>query len=217
MNRRRLPALARETAPFTHPGPSPASGTNSPMDPSQKPSGPTDKNKKPAPQGGNYLWYLLGLGVLLLLMVTLLSSKSQFELDWSDLVRLVKQSEPGNPKVKHWIEVEDDSSKPPQTFKVSNLTDLVVGPAVVSGKVDGDPRAQRKPLGRERRHRRTERRRRKERRLLHERPGHHRPGIPQAAQLAGHPLQEREPAQRALQQPALDRRADRHGRSCSSS
>ena len=40
---------------------------------------PNDKSadKKPAPQGGNLVWYMLGLGVLLLLMVTMFTSGSE--------------------------------------------------------------------------------------------------------------------------------------------
>ena len=107
------------------------------MDPSEKHSQHSEGGKKPAPSGGNnYVWYLVGLGVLLLLMATFFNARASQKLRWSDLVRLVEESEPENPASKFWIIVEDDTAKPPRRIKVANLTDLVVGPRTVKGKVE---------------------------------------------------------------------------------
>ena len=48
------------------------------MDKDQKPQSTGEKppEKKSSPQGGNLVWYMLGLGVLLLLMVTLFNNSS---------------------------------------------------------------------------------------------------------------------------------------------
>jgi len=48
------------------------------MDKDQKsqPTGEKQPDKKSSPQSGNLVWYMLGLGVLLLLMVTMFQSGS---------------------------------------------------------------------------------------------------------------------------------------------
>ena len=66
------------------------------MDKDQKPQPSNDRpaEKKPTPQtgGGNLVWYMLGLGVLLLLMVTLFNSGNELRPGWSDLIKLVEAS-----------------------------------------------------------------------------------------------------------------------------
>ena len=66
------------------------------MDKDQKPQPSNDRpaEKKPTPQtgGGNLVWYMLGLGVLLLLMVTLFNSGNELRPGWSDLIKLVEVS-----------------------------------------------------------------------------------------------------------------------------
>lgn len=108
------------------------------MESDKKPALP-EKNKKPSPHGGSYMWYLLGLGVLLLLMVTIFTNGSPEEIAWSDLVRLVKQSkqsDSGDVAYRHWIEIEDTSAKTPTRVKLANLSDVVVYPSKVKGTVE---------------------------------------------------------------------------------
>ncbi|TWT37282.1 ATP-dependent zinc metalloprotease FtsH 4 [Posidoniimonas corsicana] len=103
------------------------------MESSKKPS--PEKNKKPASNGGSYMWYLLGLGVLLLLMVTIFSNSGEKKVAWSDLVELVKQSKVGDQTSPHWIEITDTTTTPPRQIKLSKLSDIVVYPTKVKGKV----------------------------------------------------------------------------------
>jgi cell division protease FtsH len=63
------------------------------MEKDSKSPSPGDKpsDKKPSQQGGgNLVWYMLGLGVLLLLMVTIFNSGTQQQIGWSDLLKLVE-------------------------------------------------------------------------------------------------------------------------------
>ena len=69
------------------------------MDKDQKPQSPGEKpsDKKSPPQGGNLVWYMLGLGVLLLLMVAMFNSNSGVLLGFSELMQLVDASGPKGP------------------------------------------------------------------------------------------------------------------------
>ena len=100
--------------------------------PHQKPS-----EKKLPQQSGNFVWYLLGLGVLLLLMVTIITSRNETRIRMSDFVRFVKASNPVTHKDKNerYIDVEDRSSAPPETVRLSDLSQVVIGDAEVQAKV----------------------------------------------------------------------------------
>ena len=57
--------------------------------------GGDDRGKKPsekknAPQANNLVWYLLGLGIVLLLLATVWSGQERLKIGWSDLKRLVQ-------------------------------------------------------------------------------------------------------------------------------
>src|ERR1700754_5037663 len=67
------------------------------MDKDHKPHPSNEKpaEKKPSQQGGNLVWYMLGLGVLLLLMVTIFNSGSGVTLGFSDLLQLIEVSGDG--------------------------------------------------------------------------------------------------------------------------
>src|SRR5215207_7139369 len=104
------------------------------MDKDQKPQSGNEKqaDKKSSPQGGNLVWYLLALGVLLLLMVTMFNSNSGLTLGFSDFLKLVDASG----KDGHGsIEVPDPSSSQPQRIRLSELSSVVVGSSTVTAKV----------------------------------------------------------------------------------
>src|ERR1043165_8340273 len=95
------------------------------MEKEQKPQSNNDKpEKKPAPQSGNLVWYMLGLGVLLLLMVTMFSNNGGQTIGFSDLLKLVEASGKGG---TGFIEVTETSSGQPKRFRISELTNVVVG------------------------------------------------------------------------------------------
>ena len=105
---------------------------------------PTPNNnseKKPSTQGGgNFVWYLLALGVGLLLMVTLLQGNAEEQISWSNLERLIiasKQGVTGADAEEHpgWIVVEQKQGDTTVKKKISMLDRIVVSDDDVTGKV----------------------------------------------------------------------------------
>jgi cell division protease FtsH len=95
--------------------------------------------KKSPPQGGNLVWYMLGLGVLLLLMVTMFSSGSETTIKWSELIRLVEASDPHDESAAGSIIVEDRSATPSRRFRLSDLSEVVIGSTSVKARVTKQP------------------------------------------------------------------------------
>ena len=102
--------------------------------PTPKPT-PKPSDKKPSQQGGNFVWYLLGLGVLLLLLVTIFNSVSEQEIRWSDLEKLIAKSNPANPVEDRYVDVTDHSTTRPQKIRISHLSNVVLGLHEVTARV----------------------------------------------------------------------------------
>jgi cell division protease FtsH len=105
------------------------------MDKEQKPQPPGDKpgDKKPAPQGGgNLVWYMLAVGVLLLLMVTIFKTGNQKQVKWSDLLKLVEASGEGGPG---FIETTEANGAEATRVQLSDLSDIEIGTSFVKAKV----------------------------------------------------------------------------------
>ena len=100
--------------------------------------------KKPAPQGNNLLWYVLGFGVLLLLLSSVWSDNGKQIVDWYDLERLIKASNPENakadPPVPDSIVVQDPKSTPPRELRFSDPEEIKVGVSEVTGYVNRETR-----------------------------------------------------------------------------
>src|SRR5262249_13817417 len=104
----------------------------------KEPSKPKGSEKKPLPQGNNILWYLLGLGVLLLLLVTVWSATDKLTIQWSDLETLIKAS---NPKAAdHTVVVHNNTVKPPVEYVLSDPQEIRIGGTEVTGTVDSRER-----------------------------------------------------------------------------
>jgi cell division protease FtsH len=105
------------------------------MDKDHPPQSSNDKSpdKKPAQQGGNLVWYLLGLGVLLLLMVTIFTSNSQPEIYYSELIDLIEASGKDGPG---YIDIEDRTGTSASKVRISNISDIVISPNKVIAKVN---------------------------------------------------------------------------------
>ena len=99
---------------------------------------PTPENKEKAPQqqGSNFIWYLLGVGVLLMLFITQFVGPTSVDIDWSDFERLVKESNPEDATLSGSVIVYDESHDPPRYTHLSNLDKIVVSSSSVTGKVD---------------------------------------------------------------------------------
>jgi cell division protease FtsH len=107
------------------------------MEKDQKPQTPNDKSndKKPPQQGGNLVWYMLGLGVLLLLMVTIFTSGSEEKIQWSDLVRLIEASDPLDKDAPKYIDVVDTTGNGTEKVRISDLSNVVIGSTKVQARV----------------------------------------------------------------------------------
>jgi cell division protease FtsH len=104
------------------------------MDKEHQSHSPNDKpsDKKPAQPSGNLVWYMIGLGLLLLLMVMMLNNPGDQTIYWSDLLKLVEASGPDGPD---YVEIEDRTSAEPGRFRLSDLKDVVIGGNTVKAKV----------------------------------------------------------------------------------
>jgi cell division protease FtsH len=93
-------------------------------------------DKKPAPQANNLLWYLLGLGVLLLLLVTVLGAQEKLTIPYSVLEELVVAADPDAPEgtPKSVTYVKKDVS-PPAEYILSDVQDIHIGVEEVTGTV----------------------------------------------------------------------------------
>jgi len=110
------------------------------MDNDQKPKSTGEKptDKKSSPQGGNLVWYMLGLGVLLLLMVTMFNKDGGVTLGFSDLLKLIDVSgKDSNGKASAgFIDVPDPTTaRPQQKARISDISDIEVGSTAVKAKV----------------------------------------------------------------------------------
>jgi cell division protease FtsH len=110
------------------------------MDKDQKPqsSGEKQPDKKSSPQGGNLVWYMLALGVLLLLMVTVFSNSSGQPLGFSDLLKLIDATgkDANGKQGPGFIDVPDPTTaRPQQRLRISDLSEIIVGSSNVTAKV----------------------------------------------------------------------------------
>lgn len=97
---------------------------------------PKSPEKKPAPQNNNLLWYLLGLGVLLLLLVTVWQSQSKLTIQWSEFEQLIEASNPELSKdADKYITVTDESTKPPTQYRLRDPKKIRVGINEITGTV----------------------------------------------------------------------------------
>ncbi|WP_341871470.1 ATP-dependent zinc metalloprotease FtsH [Aeoliella straminimaris] len=108
----------------------------------ENPSGPNNPDRKPTGQGGgNFVWYLVAVGLALLLIVGMLTTGHQEQISWSDLEELIVASKPveddGYEADEHpnWIEIEKRDGDQLKKIKLSALSDLVVSDEKVKGKV----------------------------------------------------------------------------------
>jgi cell division protease FtsH len=104
------------------------------QNPTPKPT-PKPTEKKPSQQGGNFVWYLLGLGVLLLVLVTIFNSVSEQDIRWSDLEKLIAASNPAHPADERCLDVTDHSTARPQKIRISHLSNVVLGLHDVTARV----------------------------------------------------------------------------------
>jgi len=99
----------------------------------RKPDSPTPERKMPS-MGGNVAWYLLALGVGTLFLIRLMDTGGPAELDYMELVKLIKQDSPQK-NAKAAINVEEGTPKKKQVVRYSDLDNLKIGPYEITGTV----------------------------------------------------------------------------------
>ena len=101
--------------------------------PQPTPPRSTPERKSPSPSG-NFLWYLLALGVGTLLLVTLMGDGEVIEVPYGKLVELIEQGSPQrNPRAA--VEIIEGPEGKRATYRISNLAQLTIGPQEVTGTV----------------------------------------------------------------------------------
>jgi cell division protease FtsH len=97
-------------------------------------------DKKPSPINNNILWVIIALGLLTSFVVILLTGGTTESLQYSDLLRLVK-----NEDNKGYIEVERTSGDQKEVIRFSNPQQLRIGSYEVTGKIDRQKPGEEKP------------------------------------------------------------------------
>jgi cell division protease FtsH len=112
------------------------------MDQSSNTKGPAggndSKSKKPSGPGSSFIWYLLALGVLSMMLVTLVEGSGGVEIPYTDFLRLVDASAVDNADAKEpgSITVVDKTQKDARQVRYSNLENVTVDVTQITGKVD---------------------------------------------------------------------------------
>ncbi|MEX2317224.1 MAG: ATP-dependent zinc metalloprotease FtsH [Pirellulales bacterium] len=109
------------------------------QDQSQSPNQKSGDKRTPQ-QGGNVVWYLLGLGVLLLLLVTVFNTGKDQRIEWSKFEEFVRASNPDRPADQRYIDIEVvRSGARPQKFRLSDLSRIVIGESEVKAQITRQP------------------------------------------------------------------------------
>jgi cell division protease FtsH len=90
-------------------------------------------DKKASPINNNIVWFLLVLGVLTLLAVSMMTGGPDEKIQYSDLLELVKASD--NADGKNYIEVRREKGDKQQVLRFSHPTDIKLDSYTVTGKV----------------------------------------------------------------------------------
>ncbi|HTQ37846.1 MAG TPA: ATP-dependent zinc metalloprotease FtsH [Pirellulales bacterium] len=91
-------------------------------------SGKATPEKKSPPIGNNFVWYLLGIGVTILLVIGWLRQDSAYELQYSDLLNVISAGKDG-------YKVEEGPEGHEKEVLYKNPTDIVISSSEVTGKI----------------------------------------------------------------------------------
>jgi cell division protease FtsH len=97
-------------------------------------------DKRPPQQGGNVVWYLLGLGVILLLLVTVFNTDKVQEMRFSDFQHLVAASNPNREVQDRFVDIQvDRRAAQPQMVRISDLKNIVIDENEIRAHVTKQP------------------------------------------------------------------------------
>ncbi len=93
--------------------------------------------KKPAPTSNNTIWWLLGVGILAVVLVSLLTKPPQEKIAYGNLLQLIEKGNPATSEERPAIRVEKGKAGAKQVIEYSELSDenLLIGPHQISGTV----------------------------------------------------------------------------------
>lgn len=96
---------------------------------------PAKNSDKKTPTGGNMLLYLLALGFAVFVVAMFLAPKTEIEVPWGHLVKLIDQKAPAiNPDAS--VDFMEGEGEQRRKLRVSNLRDIYVTLNEITGKVD---------------------------------------------------------------------------------
>jgi cell division protease FtsH len=110
------------------------------MDNQDQPEKPEKKSKnaktperRGPPLGNNVIWYLLGIGVTILLVVGWLHQESAYEIQYSQLVALIKASGPASSE--HGIVIHESNKPGSVGVRYRDPSEINIAPYEITGKV----------------------------------------------------------------------------------
>jgi cell division protease FtsH len=92
-------------------------------------------DKKNTPPGNNTVWYLLALGVLILLGVSIWKTGDELDIPYSDLVRLIEQSDDRVPAAQRYVDVTVGTGPNQRVERYSDLSNVRIHNYQVTGTV----------------------------------------------------------------------------------
>lgn len=115
------------------------------MDKKREPN-PKKPERKGSSMGGNLVGYLLGVGLITLVLVTLFHPVSQAEISYMELVRLIEQGAPERNKSAQ-IETAEGVDGHRQRVRYSQLGELRIGRSEITGRVTRQVLDAKEPAG----------------------------------------------------------------------
>ncbi len=106
-------------------------------DSSKRPSDRGSSDRKPGPLGNNAIWYLAGVGILTVVLISLLTKGSQEDIAYGDFLRIIELGNPAKQDESKSITVQRGTETARQSIEYSNLSDedLTVGPHRITGRI----------------------------------------------------------------------------------
>jgi len=106
---------------------------NQPEKPEKKPKIAKSPERRGPPLGNNVIWYLLGIGVTILLVVGWLHQDSAYELSYSDLVNLVEADRPSSSD--HTVIIHESTKPGSVGVRYHDPSEIKIGQYEITGKV----------------------------------------------------------------------------------
>lgn len=98
---------------------------------------PRSNDRKQNPLGSNAIWYLAGVGILTVVLISILTNGSRNEISYGDFLQLIKLGNPADQEDPKTLTIKSGPPNAQQVVEYSNLSDqdLVVGPHRITGRV----------------------------------------------------------------------------------